>query len=210
MSKPIAKGSAKVWNAYYRYTARQPPRELLIQTLNHLEWEKRSGRGMTAVELGFGAGTDALELLKRGWQVVGIERHEGAAKFLGRRVPARRSSALTTVVAPMEGLKVPATDLVYASFSLPFCSPTAFPALWSSIRKALRPGGHFAGQLFGDRDSWCGKRDMTFHTRRQVLDLARGLKVEMIREVEEEGMSFSGPKHWHYFDLILGNHRRSK
>jgi hypothetical protein len=44
---------------------------------------------------------------------------------------------------------------------------------------------------------------MSFHSRDQVESLARGFRLEMLRETEEEGMAFSGPKHWHYFDLIL-------
>ena len=203
MSTAISKDSGREWLAYYRYTAKRPPRELLLQTLNHLDWEKKSRRGQRAVEIGYGAGTDTLELLRRGWQVLAIDRHEGAARFLARRVPPGKRGALTTLVAPMEGLTLPSTNLVYASFSLPFCSPAAFPALWSTIRDSIRPGGHFAGQLFGNEDSWSGNREMTFQSRKDVLRLARGFKLELIREVHEEGMAFSGPKHWHYFDLVL-------
>ncbi len=103
----------------------------------------------------------------------------------------------------MEGLSLPKVDLVYASFSLPFCAPAEFPSLWATIRRALVPGGHFAGQLFGDRDEWAGKRPMTFHTIRQARALTTGYRVELFRETVEEGRSYEGPKHWHIFDLIL-------
>jgi len=103
----------------------------------------------------------------------------------------------------MEDLELPKSDLVYASFSLPFCAPTKFPALWAKIRRSLPPGGHFAGQLFGDHDEWAGVRPMTFHSARQVRALARGYRVELLRETVEEGRSYEGPKHWHYFDLVL-------
>jgi tellurite methyltransferase len=112
----------------------------------------------------------------------------------------------------MEEIELPPADLIYASFSLPFCPPARFPGLWANIRRSLRPGGHFAGQLFGDRDEWSGQRSekppMTFCTLRAVRSLARGLKVEMLRETEEDGQSFSGPKHWHFFDLILEKPRK--
>lgn len=189
--------------AYYRYTARRPPRELLTQTLNHLDWEKRSTKGLAAIDLGFGAGTDSLELLRRGWKVLAVDRQAAAANFLARRVPPRLRGGLTTLVAPLEGLELPPADLVYASFSLPFCDPAAFPGLWTTIRRAIRPGGHFAGQLFGDRDSWHRERTMTFHCRADVRRLARGFRIELLRETQEDGMAFNGPKHWHYFDLIL-------
>jgi len=199
-----ADGTAESWRAYYRWTAKRPPRDLLLQVMNHVDWEGRGGGRRTAIDLGFGAGTDTLELLRRGWRVLAIDGQPAAAKFLAHRVPLRERGALTTLVAPMEGLELPAADLVYASFSLPFCAPNRFPQLWASIRGALRPGGHFAGQLFGDRDEWRGERPFSFHSLRQVRGLARGMKVELLRETVEDGMSFGGPKHWHFFDLILG------
>ena len=204
MVKGTDSRSSRDWAAYYRWTAKRPPRELLLQTLHHIEWEHRRGRRRTAIDLGFGAGTDTLELLRRGWNVLAIDGQAAAARFLARRVPARYRGSLTCLVAPMEGLELPPADLVYASFSLPFCAPDRFPALWSAIRASLRPGGHFAGQLFGDRDEWVGKRPFSFHSSRQVQRLARGLKIELLRESVEHGMSFGGPKHWHFFDLILG------
>ena len=191
----------------YRWTSRRPPRELLLRTLDHIDWEGKSRRTRTAVEIGFGAGTDSLELLRRGWRVVAIDQRQAALKFLSGRVPSRHRSALTLKASPMEGLSVPRADLVYASFSLPFCDPERFPALWTSIRRALVPGGHFAGQLFGDRDEWAGKRPMGFHTLRQIRALSRGYRVELLRETEEQGQSYEGPKHWHFFDLILEKRR---
>ena len=196
------------WRAYYRWTQNRPPRELLLRALDHIGWEGTSRRRRTAIDLGFGAGTDTLELLRRGWAVLAIDGQRVAAEFLRARVPSRLRPSLTTLVAPMEGLDLPPTDLVYASFSLPFCSPAKFPQLWRSVRRALRPGGHFAGQLFGDRDEYFGKRPMTFHTLREVRSLARGYKVELLRETEEEGRAFDGPKHWHFYDLILEKPRR--
>jgi tellurite methyltransferase len=195
---------SRQWAAYYRWTAKRPPRELLLQVLNHIEWERSRGRRRTAIDLGCGAGNDTLELLRRGWNVLAIDGQSVAARFLERRVPTRYRSSLTCLVAPMEGLELPAADLIYASFSLPFCSPDSFPALWVAIRGALRPGGHFAGQLFGDRDEWRRERPFSFHSSREIERLARGWKVELLRETVEDGMSFGGPKHWHFFDLILG------
>ncbi len=203
MAKPVGGDIARRWKRYYQWTSKRPPRDLLLQTLNHVDWEGGSGRGKSAIELGFGAGTDTLELLRRGWSVLAVDGQESAAAMLSRRVPSRLRPRLTILVTPMEELRLPRADLVYASFSLPFCPPERFPDLWSSIRRSLRRGGHFAGQLFGDHDEWHGNRPLSFHSRRQVRGLTRGWQVEMLRETVEEGRSFEGPKHWHFFDLIL-------
>jgi tellurite methyltransferase len=201
--------SAKRWREFYRWTAKRPPRELLLRTLDHIDWEGGGARRRTAIDLGFGAGTDTLELLRRGWNVLAIDQQPGAAEFLSRRVPAAHRRRLTTLVAPIEELVLPPSDLVYASFSLPFCPPRRFPELWGAIRRSVRPGGHFAGQLFGDHDEWKGERPMAFHSRAQVLSLSRGFRIELLRETTEEGRSFEGPKHWHFFDLILEKPRRA-
>ena len=207
----VAKGGGRTprkWSAFYRWTSRRPPRELLLRTLDHIDWEKKSRKSRTAIDIGFGAGTDTLELLRRGWRVLAIDQEKSAVDFLVRRVPARHRSSLNTLVAPMEGLNLPPAELIYASYSLPFCSPAEFPSLWKAIRASLPPGGHFAGQLFGDRDEWAPHRPMTFHSLRDVRSLTRGFKVELLRETEEDGQSFEGPKHWHFFDLILEKPRR--
>jgi tellurite methyltransferase len=197
------------WLGYYRWSAGRPPRELLLRALDHVAWEKRNRAGRTAVDLGCGAGNDTLELLRQGWRVLAVDQQPAALKFAARRVPTRWANRLTLLAAPMEGLSLPRADLVYASFSLPFCAPDQFGALWKMIRSVLAPGGHFAGQLFGDRDEWFGKRPLTFHSLREVRALAKGYRVELLREIEEEGRSFEGPKHWHYFEVILEKPRET-
>jgi tellurite methyltransferase len=191
------------WSAYYRGTSKRPPRDIVSQVLTNIEYEGDASPGRRAIDLGFGAGTDTLELLRRGWTVVAVDREADAARFLVRRVPARWRARLTTVIAPMEEIDLPPADLVYAGFSLPFCPRDRFPGLWSTIRRAVCPHGHFAGQFFGNRDEWRNNRQLTFHDRRQVAGLARGWKVELLRETDEHGRSFEGPKKWHFFDVIL-------
>ena len=191
------------WAGYYRWTAGRPPRELLLRVLDHIAWEKTTRRRRTAVDLGCGAGNDTLELLRRGWEVLAIDQQPSALRLVSRRVPSRWRKRLTLLAAPMEGLSLPRADLVYASFSLPFCAPKRFGELWRGIRRSLAPGGHFSGQLFGNRDAWFGDRPLTFHSLRQAHALEQGYRVELFREIEEEGRAFEGPKHWHYYELIL-------
>ncbi len=64
------------------------------------------------------------------------------------------------------------------------------------------PGGVFAGQLFGTRDTWADDPDMTFHARHQAEVLLNGLDILRLEETERDGHAFSGPKHWHTFDIL--------
>ena len=89
---------------------------------------------------------------------------------------------------------LPSAHLIHAGFSLPFCAPQQFPALWARIGRALAPGGVFAGQLFGTHDTWAGDPDMTFYARHQVEVLLDGLDIVRLEETERDGHAFTGPK----------------
>lgn len=101
-----------------------------------------------------------------------------------------------------EDVQLPKAHLIHAGFSLPFCSPARFDALWGAVVDALLPGGRFVGQLFGPRDSWANRTNMTFHTLEEVRDLCSCFEVESFQEVDEDGRAVSGPKHWHLFHII--------
>ena len=107
------------------------------------------------------------------------------------------------MTSSFEDAHLPKTDFVYAGYSLPFCNPDYFDRLWANIAASILPDGRFAGQLFGIRDSWANEPDMTFHSAEQVAALcAAGFEIDALDEKEADGQSFSGPKHWHVFDII--------
>jgi hypothetical protein len=122
---------------------------------------------------------------------------------LRSRFDSEFRAMLETRVARFEDTELPACDLVNSSFALPLCPAVAFPRLWSGIASALRQGGRFAGQLYGERDSWAGNPTITFHTRAQVEKLLTGYDVEHFREEEDDSLTPRGtPKHWHVFHIV--------
>jgi SAM-dependent methyltransferase len=187
------------WTGYYDAQEGREPRELLTEVLRAFDADDRVG---SAVDIGCGDGTDSLALLERGWDVLSIDAEDDAIRRLRARLTDDMVARSTTVVSPMEAIDLPPTDLVFASFSLPFCPPEAFPDLWARIRASLRPGGRFAGELFGDRDTWASDPAMTFQDERAARALFDGLEVESFIEEDEDGESFDGPKHWHVFHVI--------
>jgi SAM-dependent methyltransferase len=189
------------WEAYYEWIEGREPRPLFTEAL--AKFGSESGSGLHAIDLGCGDGTETLALLEAGWTVYAIDSEPASVKYVQSKVPPELQSQLQTKTESFESLDLPDADLVYAGFSLPFCKPQYFDRMWANITEHIRLGGRFAGQLFGVRDSWAGDREMTFHSKDQVeAILANEFEIEALNEIEEEGEAYSGPKHWHIFDII--------
>ena len=56
--------------------------------------------------------------------------------------------------------------------------------------------------LFGPRDDWASQPGMTFRSLEQAQLMAAGLADPSVTEKDEDGQSFSGPKHWHEITII--------
>lgn len=189
------------WPGYFRAMLGKPPRETLVRALEVLDREPESER--FAVDLACGEGRDTLELLRRGWRVLALDGHPLAIELLRSRVPPEQASRLTCRVEPFEDSRWPPCRLFNCSFALPFCEPEFFPTLWRRIREGIVPGGIFAGQLFGDRDSWASLPDRTHHRRADLDGLFEGFRFEHLWEEERDDVTVEGdPKHWHVFHVV--------
>ena len=190
------------WDDYYQKIQGRAPRPLLMEVLNLFDRDAPQN-SRDAIDLGCGDGTETIALLGRGWKVLAIDGEPASIKRLLEKLPGNGHPHLQTRIAKFEELVLPLADLIHASFSLPFCQPAYFDAFWEKIVNAVKPGGRFAGQLFGVNDSWANETDMTFHTSEQVREMMRKFEVESFVELEEDGQAASGPKHWHLFTVIV-------
>lgn len=191
------------WSAYYNAVGGRPPRDTLLAALERFDAEESATEEHCAVDLGCGDGRDTVELLRRGWRVLGIDgEKEAIARLLSR--PDINCDRLETQVTRFEDVILPeSVDLINASFSLPFCPPEHFPRLWEKIVASLRSGGRFCGQLFGDRDSWAIYTSMNHHTREQIDALLQPFEVEVFEEEEHPGKTAIGEeKYWHLYQIV--------
>lgn len=186
------------WTSYYTATANGGPRETLLQAL--ASWTAPPG---IALDLGCGTGRDTFVLLEQGWQVHAVDAEAEALGLLRQRISDAWQIRLETHQARLETVELPSSDLINASFALPFCEPARFPNLWERISAAVRPGGLFCGQLFGERDSWASK-GVTLVKAAELQQLLHGWEVLLQLEEEEDGHTPIGrPKHWHIHHLVL-------
>ena len=193
------------WPDFYRAVEHHPPHETLLKALALFGDE----RERFAVDLGCGSGRDTLELLRRGWRVLAIDREREGVEHLRKRVPPDQQSKLQARITSFEGLHdLPACTFVNASFSLPFCAPTHFTGLWKMIVGAIYPRGRFAGTFFGEHDSWAQEPSMTFHTHTQLEALLEPFEIEGLLEEETDGKTALGDtKHWHTFEVVASKNR---
>jgi SAM-dependent methyltransferase len=204
------------WAKYYQVIAGKPPRQTLLDALTAFDADDKADaakspvpahglpRRRLAVDLACGEGRDAVELLKRGWRVIAIDAEAQALDILSRRLDVDEALNVQMVVASFAQATWPrGIDLLNASYALPFCAPEHFDSLWSRIVSSIKPGGRFAGQFFGERDSWVSLPEQTHHTRSQVERLFDAFLVESFKEVEnDEPTSIGLPKHWHLFHIV--------
>jgi tellurite methyltransferase len=194
--------SEERWRAYHAATDGRPPRPTMLRALQAFAREG-TGPGLLAVDLGCGTGRDALPLLRAGWRVWALDVEAEALAELERRAAAEGLKGLTTVHDRLEATPLPPCELVNASFSLFACPPDRFPAAWDAIQAALRPGGRFAGQLLGPRDSWAGKPGTTSVDRARLdAFLAPPWEVERLEEEESDTVTPNGEaKRWHIWHV---------
>jgi tellurite methyltransferase len=187
-----------IFSSYYQASTGRPPRELYRHVVRRFD-----APGL-AIDLGCGIGNETADLLNRGWRVLALDAQGEAINLLEQRISPEQGDRLETRVASFENLELPSADFIWAGLSLPFCPPDAFDELWSKITAALKPGGRFAGDFFGNRHAWAVRPSMTTHTIEQVKQLGQNLTLEYFIEEEGETSTVSdGIQHWHAFALVL-------
>ncbi|MBI2763291.1 MAG: class I SAM-dependent methyltransferase [Chloroflexi bacterium] len=202
VSEPVSSGGAVEpnWDEYYRRTLGREPRPLFRRGI-----AAATAAGVVpgqAVEIGFGDVTETLTLLDAGWRVLAVDPTPAAAEGLRSRVRPSHAERLEIQAAPAQDSSLVPFDLLYAGYALSFLDRDGFRRFWLTVRDRLRPGGFVVVNIFGVRDTWAGASDMTFVDREEVDRLLEGLEVVEILEEDADGDSFSGPKHWHVFDVI--------
>jgi trans-aconitate methyltransferase len=161
------------------------------------------GAGQVAIDFGCGVGVETRAMLTSGWRVLALDGEPGTRDRVLATTQGSAQERLTIEAIHFPDLiALPVADLVYAGYSLPYIHPDDFARVWGLIRSSLRPGAWFAGNFFGDRDSWADNPDETFFSEQAARALFEGMEIMSFNEEDEDGQADSGPKHWHVFDVI--------
>ena len=204
------------FSSYYTMTRHSAPCKTLRIALDYFEASaERERLPKLAIDLGCGMGRDTAELLRRGWQVVAIDREPAALQALVVEWPHSHCSKLELRCAPFEQISVlTRATLINASMSLFFCDQSTLLRLWQLIRNALPDGGRFAGHLLGMQDGWVRDGNAVGLTELEVRNHLRGYIVERFAERRRLGKLANGQvKAWHIFHVVarrkrLGQHEK--
>ncbi len=186
----------KSFNEYFESTKNLPPSPLLIEALIYV---KSSGK--KALDLGCGAGRDTRYLVANGYSVSAMDNDPSAQKYIALLQPSDKIEFTHSTYGDFNFTEY---DVINARYALPFNPRSSFGAVMQNVVRALRPGGVFAGQLFGLHDEWnTPGSGMTFCRLSEVSELFQHLEIVKLTEKEEDGkLVGGGAKHWHVFDVI--------
>jgi len=155
-----------------------------------------------AIDLGSGAGRDTIALIKKGWNVLAIDK-EDTEEIIRKHLTDEEQKKMKFLNAKFGRMDIPKTKLIVANYSLSFSKRELFNEIWEKIDDSIIKGGYFVGTLFGKNDSWDkGKNDMTFFDNNNINEMFKEFKIIKYEEIEKDKKTALGQdKHWHIFDI---------
>lgn len=182
----------KDWTNYQITTYGNDTCNLLIEFLNEYNVNN-------AVDLGCGSGNETVYMIKKGINVLAIDRQLNK-DFILDRLSENERKLISFEECSFEKVELPKTSLLVAFFSIPFCNPESFDDLWNKIYDSIEDGGYFVGQLFGDRDAWNVVDTINTFSIEKVKVYLKKYKIIKLEEVEY--VRKNDNKKWHFYDII--------
>lgn len=185
------------WKEFFDETKDKPPRDLVQQAVKYI----RAVNKRTALDIGGGGLRDTKFLLDLGFDVTVIDNSPYLSKIIDEMEGRKPNCA--KVKFDEYKFKENNYDLVNAMCALPFNGTETFKQVFRSIRNSLKVNGILSANLYGFNDVRNTQdTNLVFHTKKDVLDLLKGMGVLFFKEKEYDTVVSGKSKHWHIFYFI--------
>lgn len=191
------------WEEYYKIHKQDEikPNRILEKVITRMNEIK------LVTDIGCGAGTDTIYLLQKGMKVYAIDKEDTSLKVIKQRLKDINKENLLKdlhfIKEKFENSRLPSVDLVNSYNSLSYCDPNYFDSFIIKIKNSINMNGIFVGNFFGVEDSWNGRKNMTFLSKEEVIDLFKDFDIIELSEIKKKGVtSLKKEKFWHFIDVI--------
>ncbi len=169
-----------------------------------------------SLDLGCGTGAVTRELRMHGYHVTAIDtstRGLVLLRAMASHAP-QQIPGIQTDNSRFEDFSWASVQnqmsLIATDHALPFCHPDIFPRVWEGITQALRPGGMFVGNIFGDRHEWKDWKDeegksnpLTLIKPIDLQSMLNRFYILVLNEQEGLGLTKKGTEiNWHRYHII--------
>lgn len=180
---------------YYKITSSREPSPLLLKAL-------KFGKFNSALDLGCGAGVDAVEMARQGLFVTALDVNPEVKDYF------KNTPDVDVKISSFKDFNYGKYDFIFSKSALVFVPPEDFESVIKKIKKALNTSGVFAARFWGENDSSAKKPErqgkMTFVTKEKLEEMFDDFEILEINEIEKDEKTALGqPKHWHFVDLIV-------
>ncbi|MGS0725253.1 class I SAM-dependent methyltransferase [Shewanella sp. 0m-11] len=194
----MSKTDDKIWRQYYEKSLAKShaPRTEFAIKLNDSDVK-------VAIDLGCGTGCDTSYISRLGYEVQSFDNNPDSIAICVERFG---DEPLVTIrESSFENFEYPRCGVVIANSSLYFADPDLFIVTWKRIVDSIEPGGVFAGDFMGVKDSWASgfRSPTTPMSKLEVEDLFNNFEIVRFHERDEIGKTAIGKtKHWHTFSVV--------
>ncbi len=140
-----------------------------------------------ALDIGFGNGNDTLFLATHGYKVDAIEPYSFKVRELQEKI---RNLPINIIKSDIQDfvIKKDIYSVIIANNILPFISDKSkVEELINSLVQSLISGGKIYITLFGPKDDWYGKQNMSFFEFEEALAIFEELNLKAYHVCTEEG-----------------------
>lgn len=183
------------WKLYYEKSSTNPPRETLTRALTKFKQERVKGK---AFDLGSGACNEVRHLLEEGWKVIAVDNEPKAKVYFDLEFGSNTSASFQ--LASYEQIKWEAVELIHAGFALAFCPKKHFEQVLLNIKAAIKKGGRFAGNFFGNEHTW---NDLQLVSADEVKVFFKDFEIEYFEESKLNKTSTLGEPIFHHNISII-------